>query len=149
MSRRPRQQWGHPTPERPYLDSGCSYQQPRGSTAMPYPPSSREPRQLPSLNLGYERPVLNTPLGPRLPSLSSLSDQSPDPRHMLASDSARGYASRQPMPQTLPLRTHYREPSISDPRGRSGPYDDISSPLLSHAGDHDSHQGRPFDLESQ
>lgn len=141
MSGPPSQQWGRPTPERTDNLDPARPQQPR----MPYPQYPRhESRQFLPHGTVYDHPVLTTPPGPRLPSLSGrLPDWGSDARYAVSSESSR-HLYRQSMPQTLPLRTH--NPANTDPFGFPSPYEDVSSPM-SHGRDYDSYRG--YDLESQ
>lgn len=148
MSRTPAQQCGHPTSDRPYLDLPSRSHQP-GQMPMTYhqPYGRHEPRLCPSSEVGYERPLLPPTPGPRLPALGHSIERSADPRYMLSSDNS--YTNRHALPHTLPLRMHHHGAATVDPRGYHDPYEERSSPMLSHSREHASHRVRTYDLDIQ
>ncbi|KAJ5105221.1 hypothetical protein NUU61_002568 [Penicillium alfredii] len=145
MSRPPSQQWGHPTPDRPYLDP-ASRSHPSGPMPMPYQPyPPHEPRHFGQL--AFDRPVLASPPGPRLPAPGQFADPGADPRYLLASDNA--YMARPAMPpQSLPLRSHHRGGAPADPRTYSGQLDDGWSSLFGHGRGYDAPPGRTHSSSS-
>lgn len=145
MSRTPSQQCGHPTPDRP-LDPRAYPLDPMPVSYQSYP--YHDPRHFRPPEMGYARPELSAPPGPpRLPPLGPRADANPDPRYMVAGENS--YINRQSFLHTLPLRMHYQVPAAPDLRTSHGPYEERSSPMISHGRDFPSHRLRTFDLESQ
>jgi hypothetical protein len=132
---RPPQEYGHPAPEWPHIDSVQ-----HRATPIPYPYARHEPRQLQTS--AYERPVPTASFAPRLPALYPLPERV-DPRYTLSTDNA--YMTRQPI-QPLQLRSH---PSIFDTRGYYTPHEERSNPILNNVRDYDSQRSRQYDVESQ